>query len=84
MDNGYGRHGSTGKGAVQKLQASAISCCPYTCCLPESHSLIVRVVMVPSHGLLDLSCGVGPRVADSQYDGIGLRERGNVVATDLE
>jgi len=44
----------------------------------------MRVVMVSSRGLADLPCGVEPLVADSQHDGIGLRERGNAVATDLE
>jgi len=84
MDNGYGRHGFTGKGAVQKLQTKADSCSPYTCRLPESHSLLMRLVMVSSRGLPGLPCGVEPLVADSQHDGIGLRERGNAVATDLE
>jgi len=40
--------------------------------------------MVPSRDLPDLPGGVEPSVADSQHDGIGLREKGNAVATDLE
>jgi len=44
----------------------------------------MRVVMVPSRGFPGLPYEVEPLAADSQHDGIGLRERGNAVATDLE